>query len=78
MDQQLKTEIEFVSVKERLPDAQRSLIILDLNGRIGDDVKYSDEGKFIVHMFGYDYDSFELKNVTHWIYLSDINPFNKK
>lgn len=77
METSVKKEIEFISVKDRLPETQRSLIVIDFNGRIADDIMYSKEGKFIAHMFGYDYDSYEVKNITHWVYLSDINPFKK-
>ncbi len=62
--------MNWIKTTDELPILNKSIIVF--NGKVIDDVKYIDHDyKFWCHFYGYDNDSYEIENVTHWMYLPD-------
>lgn len=71
LEQPLSTHHKWISVKDRLPEIRNNsylsdgIIVCNDDG-VFDDCRFTDDGRFIIHALGYDNDSYEVKNVTHW------------
>lgn len=63
--------IKFSEQKPRLDKNGHSEKLIVFNGQnVIDDCSYIPEyGGFVVHAYGYDYDSYVVQNVTHWMEL---------